>query len=368
MSARIRILFISPRFGSIDRGAEVFVRELVTRLDKTRFDVTILSHFHRERIDGVRFLQYPTIRREGISKWYEPTLGKILRRGRRMHGPAELEALVLLWHASDALKQGEFDVIVPQGGSWSYFFADRYRKPGARIVSIGQSGPVGPDLCRSDHFVALTPFAVEEVRVQNARLPVTLIPNGVDIQRFRPSASRPVQRSDKTVLCVAALTADKRHDLLFDAVSLLPGNVRALCVGSGPEERRLGRHPLCRAGRVTFRRAAQEQMPHIYQQADVFSLASPDEAFGIAFLEALASGVNVVANNGPRQKFVLGNAGFLCDVYDRHAYARKLLEALQTNQSDINVRHAARFSWEEVARRYEDLFAEVAREKKRDLQ
>jgi glycosyltransferase involved in cell wall biosynthesis len=356
------MLFIAPRFGTIHRGAEVFVHELAKRLNKDLFDVSILSFFHTVQIDGVRFIQRRTLQREAL-QWLEQTavIGRLVK-GRWFFSPAEIEALLLMRYSKRLFEEEQFDIIAPLGGWWTYHYARKWSGPGARIVSIGQAGPAKRYLGKSDFFVALTSLAEQEAHQLFPGIKTCVIPNGVDLKLFRPAASRR-QGSGKTILSVGALAYDKRHDLLFDAVNLLPSDVRVLCVGVGPEIDRLRQHPLAQAGRVEFGNYAHRDMPDCYRSADIFSLASPNEAFGNVFIEALASGLNVVANDGMRQRFILGDAGYYCNVFDARAYANKLSEALHDHRAEQNVCRARTFRWDDVVSAYQDLFLALANQK-----
>jgi glycosyltransferase involved in cell wall biosynthesis len=349
---KIRLLFICPGYGKIDRGVEVFLRELARRLDRSRFEVTILGRVDSEA-DHLRCVRIRTVDRSAFD--FFRCAGWVWRGLRlvKLGGAAEVESLLFSLYSAYYLSRHSFDLIVPLGGFWSYAAAAIFKKS-SKIVSIGQAGPVKADLRLSDVFVALTDFSRDEALAIAPGLDAVIIPNGVDLSRFTPSGE--IARRSRTVLCVAAFVPDKRHDLLFDAMMRLDSSVSLLCVAPGSVPSRLKAHPLCRCHRVEFRSVSHDQMPAIYRDADVFTLASPEEAFGIVFLEALASGLNVVAADAPRQRYVLGSAGWYCDVSDPEAYARTLAAALGTPQPAVNVARAERFSWERSVALYQRLF------------
>lgn len=351
-----RVLFIVPRFGSIFRGVESFTRELASRLDQHRFDVTILSGPHSDALPGITFQRGPLFRRENMA-WLDrmPWIAQLLSP-LGFGTASDIESLSLLSHFHGHWPPDAFDIVVPLGGSWSYRFAHR-NFPSAKVVSIGQAGPVARDLLLSDVFVALTPYDEERARSMCHGLVTRIIPNGVDVTRFSPSGEqRSASQPMRTILCVAALVPDKRHDLLFDAVLCLPSNVRVVCVGAGPQQAVLNRHPLSQAGRVEWRTCSFSEMPEVYGLGDVFSLASPEEAFGIVFIEAMASGLPVVAHDGPRQRFVIGKGGIFCNVFDGAAYAKALEIALNVSLTVQAREQALGFDWSRLVHEYADLF------------
>jgi glycosyltransferase involved in cell wall biosynthesis len=105
------------------------------------------------------------------------------------------------------------------------------------------------------------------------------------------------------LLTVAAVTWDKGHDVLLDALARIPDlSWRWVCVGSldrDPElvealRRRSCEHGL--ADRVRFAGTATgADLDRAYSEADVMVLASRAETFGMVVTEALARGVPVIA-------------------------------------------------------------------------
>ncbi len=147
------------------------------------------------------------------------------------------------------------------------------------------------------------------------------LPFAVDTNVFCPG--RQPQRPPITILFVGVL--DRAHyfkglDVLLRAARQLPGNLpawRLVIVGAGdlqPHYQRLARQ-LGLGEKVEFLGALPfKQLTKVYAQADIFVLPSTDksEAFGIVLLEALASGLPVIASRlaGVRQVFVEGQQGF----------------------------------------------------------
>jgi len=102
--------------------------------------------------------------------------------------------------------------------------------------------------------------------------------------------------------------------------------------------------------------------------ADLFVLPSLNEGFGLTLLEAMASGVPVVASRAGAIPEVVGDAGCLLDdIRDQSALAETLLALANSPAQRAALVHRGRerasaFSWESTARRTLALYADVCRE------
>jgi glycosyltransferase involved in cell wall biosynthesis len=103
-----------------------------------------------------------------------------------------------------------------------------------------------------------------------------------------------------------------------------------------------------------------EKMPEIYRMADVFTLPSASsESFGNVLVEAMASGLPVVATDDPVRREIVGEAGIFIDPTNTDEYAKALQKALDTNWGDAPRRQAEKFSWDSIAQKYEELMVSL---------
>lgn len=171
---------------------------------------------------------------------------------------------------------------------------------------------------RFDHVVATTEFAAEEftrVGVETVRVPL-----GVDLEFFRPDRRDEELRAhllepNQEVLIVSCtrLSREKRPDLAWETLrELRRRGVRArlIIAGVGPmleEARTAATHlPVTVLGHVSDR----DQLAILLASADVVIQPGPIETFGLAALEALASGTPVVASRtSALREIVRGAAG-----------------------------------------------------------
>ncbi|WP_295584695.1 glycosyltransferase family 4 protein [uncultured Lamprocystis sp.] len=149
----------------------------------------------------------------------------------------------------------------------------------------------------------------------------------------RGSAGGPLQ-----LLCVAALTQRKGHDLLLQALAPLRGrDWRLTCVGSPARDPAYAARltALCDtldlAGRVAFVGVLDEAaLARCYDGADLFVLATRFEGYGMACAEALAHGLPILATRaGAVPATVPSTAGLLVAPDDPAALTAALARLLE---------------------------------------
>ncbi len=111
---------------------------------------------------------------------------------------------------------------------------------------------------------------------------------------------------------------------------------------------------------------ADEDLPALYRQAEVFAFPSLYEGFGLPPLEAMACGTPVVASNASSVPEAVGNAGLLINPRDVPALAHALERALTDGTLRGKLRErgldrAAEFTWDRAARRWLALIQEIER-------
>ncbi len=306
----MKIVFLSRFQGKIDRGAENFVLELSERLSKNH-KVEVLAG-------------------------------------------SDADSLFKVF-------DGKYDIVIPVNGRLQSLKISLGRMAGGyKILITGHSG-IGRDdiwnlaICKPDVFVALTDRMANWAKGWAWGSKVVKIPNGVDLDKFKPEGEkinlglpRPV------ILSVGALTWYKYHDRLVRAVREA-GEGSVVIVGKGPQRQsleKLGKEAL--GDRFMIADFKYEEMPKVYRSCQIFSLPSWDrESFGLAYLEAMASGIGVVAPDDTSRREIVADGGLLTDVSDPVVYGQAIREALKTDWSKKSRSQAEKFSWDKVAGEYE---------------
>jgi sugar transferase (PEP-CTERM/EpsH1 system associated) len=168
---------------------------------------------------------------------------------------------------------------------------------------------------------AMVPWLQDTVGV---RRPVTQIYNGIDTERFRPGPEGARSRDEFgipadafVVGVVGRLDPIKDHPTLFAAFDALRGSVpsaRLLVVGDGPERGRLE----ALAGEGVLFAGDRRDVPELMRAMDVFVLPSRNEGISNTILEAMATGLPIVATDvGGNPELVLqGRTGTLVSLGD----------------------------------------------------
>lgn len=309
----MRIAFLSRYQNTVNRGAEVFVEELTLRLRKN-YQIDVFSGVEAD------------------------SLNKVI--------------------------SGKYDVVVPINGRLQSLKVFLCKSLGHyKILITGHSGIGRDDLwnlvvTKPDVFVALTDHMVKWARIWGWGTKVVKIPNGVDLDKFSPfGESMKLDLEKPIILSVGALVWYKGHDKAIQAVSnLKKGSL--LIIGKGEQENylnELGQEKL--GNRFKIMSFDNAHMPKIYRSVDLFTLPSWDrEAFGIVYLEALASNLPVVAPNDASRREIIGKSGEFTDVNDPIEYASAIETALSKKWDNIPRNQAGKFSWTTVVSKYEQLF------------
>jgi glycosyltransferase involved in cell wall biosynthesis len=168
-----------------------------------------------------------------------------------------------------------------------------------------------PIMRRATGLVALTPEEVRSFQAFGVQTPIHLVPNGIDVTRFRRSAATGaladlgILDGQKVILFMARLHELKGADLLVDAfIAIAARHPDAVLVLAGSDEQ--GLVPAFRA-RVAARNLTArfivpgivtgERKLDLLARADVFALPSAAEGLSMAILEALASGTPAIISS-----------------------------------------------------------------------
>jgi glycosyltransferase involved in cell wall biosynthesis len=234
-------------------------------------------------------------------------------------------------------------------------------------------------LAHSDLIACDTEFIARSLRgsFPNKKVVVTL--NGVDTVFYDPAKRDPRWLSEKlsipagspVFVFVGHLIKRKRPEIFVELARRMPHATFVM----------VGREGLYHASDVeAWQKTApnlqwipssltREEMPRLLASATALVFPSLQEPFGLAIVEAMASGLPVVAtrSGSPAELIDDGKEGFLIDEGGDEIdhYGRTLVAIIKDGPEIEKIKHAARiktekiFNWPDVSRRYEDAFREL---------
>jgi glycosyltransferase involved in cell wall biosynthesis len=324
----------APGFNAFEGGIGVFSRALATGLRDIGHEVFLLSKFdvpgtwQNFNLWGaghtIRNLQNLTFawgllsnaakQRPNMIVSAHPNFAPIARLAKRLFGIP----YAVIAHGID----------IEEGMSWS-------RKNAVR---------------RADRIIAVSKWTRQRL-VRHLKVDpewVSILPNTIDETVFIPQersthlmARYGISTGDKVILTVGRMAAHegyKGYDRVIQALpavnQALNGRVRYVLVGQGDDQPRvkaLAREQGVENQVVFAGFVSDSQLASHYRLADVFAMPSTGEGFGIAFLEAMACGVPVLAGDkdGSVDALANGELGRLVDPKDVQEIALGLIDLLQ---------------------------------------
>jgi len=199
---------------------------------------------------------------------------------------------------------------------YSYFDVVRANEPLARAHVMEQRARLGAR-CASGVIVTTDEMAAR-VRTFVADDKIIKVPNGVDTTLFAPRTQLPAQRNEHVLLYIGRLSKEKNLFMLLDALAMLDQlPLRLVLVGRGDQEAELKAYAAQRGVNADFKGVvANQDLPALLQQADLFVLPSLGEGHPKVLIEAMACGLPCVGTDVTGIHNVLQHdvTGLLCQL------------------------------------------------------
>jgi glycosyltransferase involved in cell wall biosynthesis len=231
---------------------------------------------------------------------------------------------------------------------------------------------------KADHVVAVSSHLAEHIRRSwpDSASKVTIIHEGVEAAGFEHGIADG-SVGDPYVLFVSTLFPYKNANRLIEAFALLksggggvPDRLRLRIAGRDPDgrQRRALEELAARQGVAAFvdllGAVPHEEIADLYRGARAFVFPSAVETFGLPVLEAMASGVPVVASDRMSVPEVVGDAGLVVDPDSPSDLARAIErvladEGLRSALVEAGRLRVRELSWQRVAERFDALFTKV---------
>ena len=229
-----------------------------------------------------------------------------------------------------------------------------------------------------DQIIAPAQYVKEELISFGVKKPIMVIPNGVNTTKFKPAKNNDLKeklrlkKDDQIVLCVARLAKEKSLDFLiktFTEFSKSNPDVYFVIAGDGPEKENLQK--LIKSLKINKRVfligcIKYDDIPQIYNSADVFVFASQTETEGMVVPEAMSSGLPVLAvKDRVFEQFIeSGKDGILVEKNEAE-FNQNLGILLKDENLRLTIGKNARikaekFSLDEIAQKFENLYKQLA--------
>ena len=222
--------------------------------------------------------------------------------------------------------------------------------------------------------------AIEKV---NAKKVQTIL-NGIDIEKFIPLpfgydflAEFGLSEGVSVIGIVARLSPEKDHATLLHACKILKEKkeeFHLLIIGDGPLREHLETLSAeLDLGREVVFTGMRNDIAELLRGLDLFVLTSTTEGISLTLLEAMASGLPVVATRvgGNPEVVVDGETGFLVPAKDPQSLAKRMIDLLHNRALSIDMGKRGRrrveeqFSIKATSQKYLTLYEEILRERNR---
>ncbi len=253
------------------------------------------------------------------------------------------------------------------------------------VFGSAYEAAIGKKVLRSaDQLIAVSRWTRDDVlKYKLDKNKFTVIHNGLDFSQFSTKHSPDIKKklrmgkNEALIIWVGRIVEQKGLRYLFQAMPEVLKNFSAklLLVGTGSEEKQLRKQARALGigksivfyGEVTNRK----ELNNLLRGADVFVFPSIWEPFGIACLEAMASGLPVVATKtgGIPEIVQHGKNGLLVPPRSAGALATGLVYLLKNKRKRLEMGRNARktveknFAWRRIAAETKKVYAKALRGK-----
>lgn len=219
---------------------------------------------------------------------------------------------------------------------------------------------------KADVITAISVYLADFARSINPKAKISVIPNGVDTEKFKPAGSP----EKNTIITVSRLVPKNGVGDLIKAMKKVVDEIsdaKLIIVGDGPlnESLRSEVKGLKLENQIEFSGGVSYgETPGYLNRASVFVRPSLSEGLGSAFLEAMAAGLAVIGTpvGGIPDFLKDGETGLFCKPGDHDDIADKIVKLLKNdelrNRLADNGRKLVeeRYTWNKIASEFKQLY------------
>ena len=336
----MKVALLCSGLGNVYRGHEVFARDLFTLLGDS-VDVTLFKGGGKSAprewvIDNIpRNAGYL----DHIHVMASPKWAAAVAKGER----CRIEGETFAYAALKPLLEREFDVIhCLEREVCNIIYDNRHLFRSTPKILFSNGGAIpARDLPRCDFVQEHTELNLS----YSAKGKSFLIPHGVDVSVFHPEvvsdfrAQHGIPQNAFVVISVGAVSyGHKRMDYVVREVAALK-DAYLLVAGQEtkdtPEIINMGKRLM--GDRIIFTTVQHSDLPKLYAAANVFTLGSVFETFGIVYIEAMAMGLPVICTNHKNQRAIV-KEGIFIDVTRSGALTQAIRDTDRASLSALGQR------------------------------
>jgi|SRR3989338_304332 len=372
-----RILIFSTAYHPFVGGAEVAIKEITDRLrGDFQFDL-ITARLGRD-LPKIEKVGSVTVYRIGIGR---PLFDKLL---------LPFAGAVLAWRLNNRANYHCFWAVMATFGSGAGYICNIMRVMVGRkkipIIMTLQEGDSENylkykwaglvalswklSLWQASYLTAISSFLLHRAKKNGYKGDFSLVPNGVDVGLFSKEIGEDVKNDIKNrlgkksgdvfLVTSGRLTHKNAVDDIISALVQLPSNISLIVIGKGDRGPRLQKQArdLSVADKVKFLGFIDySDIPKYLSVCDIFIRPSRSEGFGNSFIEAMATGIPVIATPvGGIPDFIDDKeTGIFCSSDNPQSIARAVTTLLNDTSLRNNIiskakaRVTERYSWDKVA-------------------
>jgi len=329
----MHILMLSHEFPPLGGGGGRVCYEIARELVDLHCKVTVITTNHRnlpsqEFVDGIEIHRVYGNRKSDLHNNVPITMASFLTLGTQKARYCIAQTSIDLIHAYFTIpaglsgvwlkKQTHLPLIVsPHGSDVPHHNPEKFNLP-IRLLT-----PIIKHVWKNADRVVTVSDGLRQTAWRTAtNIPIDVIHNGIDTHHFTPPNIPPKNKIPQ-LIAVGRLVKLKGLHHLLEALAQVKQQNHAFhlkIAGDGPEKADLQKRSehLGLKDSVTFLgHMPYENLPHLYQQSDLFILPSLAESFGQVFAEAMACGLPIIGSTtggipevvGPHQQDCLITPG-----------------------------------------------------------
>jgi len=215
-------------------------------------------------------------------------------------------------------------------------------------------------------IISATKDMAKKLAQDYGRKDVIIIENGVNSSEFENAKAKDLAYEKPRVIFVGRIDENKGVEYLAKAFLQVRKNRKSaslLIVGDGPLKKELENKYGDMDDIHFLGRIPHEEIPEYLAACDLFVLPSIFEGQGLVLMEALASGLPIIASNlsGISELIIDGENGMLTKAGDENELAEKIElilddKRLQTKISANNIKKGQLHDWKNICKQYIELF------------